>query len=238
MNYEYWRQHGVYFASDEQKIKDFLTNQYPNFNLEQVLSELEQAAAARQFEWDRVQIQVTTRGNLHIQHHFDPGNHDEEPLSLRRILMVPSDNGRRASHEEMILPESMQRKGLSRYLIRPYYNQYKVSGVDFIDAYAGANGGGYALARYGFDAVNQEDIIKILIRAQTLGIDSEALNILAEDVKRFYESNPHSAPFRIHEWSQTPFGEKLLAGTYWKAVLDLHNSDQLDIFEEYLDSEP
>jgi hypothetical protein len=237
MDYEHWRQRGVYFASDEQKINDFINLYYPGFDLGQVLYELDAVATKWNFSWDRIQLEFTTMGNLHVHHHYDTLNHDEEPLSLRRILRKPTESGRRVSHEEMIIPESLQRKGLSRSLIRPYYTQYKVSGVDCIDANAGDKGGGYALARYGFDATRQKDVISILQRATTLDIEQESIDILIDEAKLFYESHPPNTPFRIWEWSQTPFGETLLAGTYWNAVLDLHNSEQTSIFEEYLASE-
>ncbi|GAB3639143.1 hypothetical protein GCM10027422_47340 [Hymenobacter arcticus] len=236
MDFNRWRQKGVFFASDEEGISAFLENQYSGFDLEQILSELEAVATKWLFErgeWTRIQIGTTRAGSLHIEHYYDAGT-DEEPLSLRRILKNPSPTGRRASHEEMILPPSLQRKGLSRDLIRPYYKQYKAAGVDYIDAIAGDKGGGYALARYGFDAVKKWEVFNILEQGGERGIDLRFIAILTDEAEQFYASHPDNTPFRIWEWSQTPFGEKLLVGTQWDAVLDLHDAEQVSVFEEYL----
>lgn len=142
MDYEYWRQKSVCFASDEQEINTFLTEQHPGFDLGQVLADLDFTVNKQGFAWHRVQIELTAVGNLHILHQYDTLNFDEEPLSLRRVLRQPSADGRRVSHEEMVLPDSMQRQGLSRKLIRPYYEQYKAAKVDCVDVYATLSGGG------------------------------------------------------------------------------------------------
>jgi hypothetical protein len=238
MNYEYWRRQNVYFASNELEISDFLDKYYSGFDLDKLLRDLEQVAVARGFEWDTIQVEITPKGSLYIQHLHDTLNSDEEPLTLKRILKIPTEDGRRVSHEEMILPESMQRQELSRALMRPYYYQYRQASVDHIDTYAGDKGGGYAWARYGFDAARQADVMGILQRAHSLDIEPEAIDILEEDVIQFYESHPPDTPFRIWAWSQTPFAEKLLVGTYWKAVLDLHDLEQVSIFEAYLGLRP
>jgi hypothetical protein len=141
------------------------------------------------------------------------------------------------SHEEMVLPESMQKQGLSRKLIRPYYEQYKAAKVDYIDVHAALNGGGYAWAKYGFDAIDPTEVLAILTRARERNIDKESLDILAEDAAAFYAMHPLGTPFRISEWSRTPFAKELLLGTYWHGVLNLHDSEQVTTFEEYLYSE-
>lgn len=94
-----------------------------------------------------------------------------------------------------------------------------------------------AWAKYGFDAVDPAEVLAILARARTLDIDKEFLEILAEDVTAFYTAHPSGTPFRIRDWAQTPFAEKLLAGTTWRGVLNLHDSEQVATFEEYLYSE-
>lgn len=225
------------FASDEQKIGAFLTEQYPGFDLSQVLTALDLVAATHEFTWDSIRVELTALGNLHIQHQYDALNFDKKPLSLRRILRRPTANGRRVSHEEMVLPKSMQRQGFSRKLIRPYYEQYKAAKVDCIDVHAALNGGGYAWAKYGFDAVNPVEVLAILARARSLNIDKEFLDILAEDATAFYAMHPPDTPFRINDWARTPFAKELLVGTNWHGVLNLHNSEQVATFEEYLYSE-
>jgi len=58
---------------------------------------------------------------------------------------------------------------------------------------------------------------------------------LREDLEAFYNyKQPTAAPFPLENWARLPFGQKLLAGTYWKGVLDLHNPAQVQIFEAYL----
>lgn len=231
-------QQGVFFSSDKQAIASFLTTYYPGFDLPDVLRGLDRVADVWGFEWGQKSIGLGALGGLMIHHQYDnmdTGN-DEDSLLVRRILKKPTTNKKRISHEEMYLPPSMQQKGLSRHLILPYYQQYQNARIDFIDAQAGATGGGYALARYGFAAANKKEASSVLDeeRLSRLGVADDAIALLHEDLEGFYSSNPIDTPFLMWEWAQTSFAKELLMGTHWKAVLDLQNKAQKNIFESYL----
>jgi len=231
-------QQGVFFSSDKQAITSFLTTYYPGFDLSAVLYELDKVAKMWDFEWGQKSIGLGGLGGLMIHHQYDNLDTSDEAdcLLVRRILKPPTADKKRISHEEMYLPPSMQQKGLSRHLILPYYRQYANAKIDFIDAQAGATGGGYALARYGFAAANKKEATNVLDdeRLRRIGVDDDSIELLHEDLEEFYSSNPLESPFLMWEWAQTSFAKELLMGTHWKAVLDLQNKAQKSIFESYL----
>ena len=231
-SYETWKRKGVFWRSAPADIAHFLSSQFSGFDLFELLIDLEGVASKRQFEWTTIGIELMPSGNLRIEHQYDHLD-DAEPLILIRSLHC--DSPRRVSHEEMKLPARLQRQGLSRELIQPYYRQYRRANVALILVQAGRTGGGYAWAKYGFAALHQVEVIHILDTASERGIDDEAVMELREDLEAFYNyKQTTAAPFPLENWARLPFGEKLLAGTYWKGVLDLHNPAQVQIFEAYL----
>ena len=234
--FEQYRAIGVYFASDEALITRFLTEEFPGFDLFRVLHELEAVASKWGFEWGTRQVSVGGLGGLLIHHQYDDLEAGtQESLILKRTLKKLSpDAERRVSHEELFLPAAFQNRGLSRELILPYYAQYQAARVDRIDARAGAAGGGYALAKYGFAALNQHEVLAILTQGLVRGIDPAAINDLREQVEEFYRANAAPGLFPIWEWARTPFSKLLLRETNWLAALDMHNPAQRATFEAYL----
>lgn len=224
-----WQLKGVTWLSVPEAIAQFFTDYFPGFNLFELLTDLHTVVQGRGFEWTAVRIRLMESGNLRIEHEYD-NLEDEEPLSLIRTLHV--DMPRRASHEQMVLPPYLQRRGLSRELIQAYYRQYQQAHVELILIQAGLSGGGYAWAKYGFAATRREDVFRILDLAADRGIDSEAIQELRNDAQTYYRQN--STPFPIESWARLPFGEQLLVGTMWQGQLDLHNHEQVQIFEAYL----
>ena len=235
-DFEQCRASGVYFASDEELIARFLTEEFPGFDLFRVLHELEAVAARWGFEWGTRHVSVGSLGGLTIHHQYDDLENDtQESLTVRRILRKPvAAAGRRVSHEELFLPVVFQNRGLSRELVLPYYTQYKAARVDRIDARAGAAGGGYALAKYGYAATNQREVLAILTQGLARGIDPAAIADLREQAEEFYRTSALASLFPIWEWARTPFSKLLLRNTNWLAALDLHNPTQRATFEAYL----
>lgn len=227
--YTFWQRKGIAWLSAPETIHLFLSQHFPEFDLFGLLAELEQVAASTHFEWTRIQIRIMDSGNLRIEHQFD-NLIDEVPLSLIQTLLV--DLPRRAAHEEMVLPNHLQRQGLSRKLLLPYYRQYRTAGVERILVQAGLSGGGYAWARYGFAATSQVDVRKILATGENRGVARWQVEELLLDVDAFYAKS--AAPFPLESWARLPFGERLLAGTTWWGELDLRNPEQVQVFEAYL----
>lgn len=195
----------------------------------ELLADLQEIARNRGFEWTVVRVRLMDSGNLRIEHEYD-NLIDEEPLTLIRTLHI--DLPRRASHEQMILPDYFQRQGLSRELMAAYYRQYRQANVELVLVQAGLRGGGYAWAKYGFAAKQPSEVLRILDEASDRGIAAEAIQELREDARQYYAQN--TTPFPLESWARLPFGEKLLAGTVWQGELDLRNPAQVQVFEAYL----
>ena len=227
--YAEWEQKGVSWLSEPREIAHFIGTCFAGFDLLRLLTELEKVAINRQFEWTTIRVRLMDSGNLRIEHIYD-NLRDEEPLSLIRTLLVQAP--RRASHEEMILPDYLQRQGLSRELILPYYRQYQYADVESILIQAGLSGGGYAWAKYGFAATVPAEVYRILDTAPSRGIAPDLVEELRAELGAFYQRS--TEPFPLEPWAQLPFGEQLLAGTLWRGELNLRNPRQVEIFEAYL----
>jgi hypothetical protein len=236
MDFIHCKEHGVFFATVEAGVSEFLNSFYPDFDLDQVVQELEDVAKKWGFEWGRKHIEILPSGNLFIHYQYDDLLSDklDDSLTLKRILKKPDVHGRRVAHQEMFLPEGLQNQGLSRDLVHPFFVQYKKSKVDFIDAIAGDKGGGYALAKYGFAAVDKKEVFAIVEGAASRGVPQAVIDFLLEDANEFYNTHPLDSPFPMWEWAKSPHAKRLLRGTSWRAVLNLQDILQEGIFKTYL----
>ncbi|MVN79312.1 hypothetical protein GO988_23515 [Hymenobacter sp. HMF4947] len=236
MDFDYWKARGVFFKDTEQEIDEFLATHYPSFSLASILEELEQAASKWGFEWGMRHVYTLTSGNLFIHYQYDDMEKSEEEGSLvvRRILKQPDASGKRASHEQLYIPNGMQNQTASRDLLRPFYKQYIAADIDYIDAFASEEGGGYALAKYGFSAIEPKEVFTILDEAIERGIPAASIDILRNQAVEFYDTRPVGTPFPIWQWSKTPFAKALLRGTRWHAVLNFHDRLQAQTFKAYL----
>jgi hypothetical protein len=236
MDFDYWKAKGVFFKDTEQGIDEFLTTHYPGFGLASILEGLEQAANKWGFEWGSRQVYILASGNLFLHYQYDDMEKSEEEGSLvvRRILKQPDANGRRASHEQLYIPSSMQDQTASRDLLRPFYEQYVAASVDYIDAVASEKGGGYALAKYGFSAIEPKEVFTILDEAISRGVPAASVDILRNQAVEFYDNRPVGTPFPIWQWGKTPFAKILLRGTRWRAILNFHDRLQTETFKAYL----
>lgn len=219
-------------------VQEFIKKNYDGFDLEQVFTRLEAFSLDKQFEWTEISAEISSSGNLIVRHEYDNLDFSDRPLLLTVILNVAVDGSKVVELKEMFLPRNLQRQGLSAELLKPYYEQVRNAGVDFIRIEASDAGGGYAWAKYGFEAVNQSDLHSILERAETSTIEKPDIADLRTSLVKFYKNRPDTIPFPIRTWTSFPFSEELLTGTTWRGILNLKDDDVRNTFEEYLYNRP
>ena len=218
------------YDPDLESINQFIFLHFPGFDLHELLTQLEDVAVERSFTWTKRTVKLSDDGRLTIHHesYFSP-----ESLSLKRVLMQPAGD-KRVVHEEMIIPAHLQKKGLSRKFMLPYYEQYQKSGVDRISVYAAMKRGGYAWAKYGFAATNYNDVFRVLDEGYSKGILHDEIQELRSDANSFYIAHGYSTPFPIYLWAEATYGELLLTDSDWQGELNFNDSDQVDVFRTYL----
>lgn len=94
--------------------------------------------------------------------------------------------------------------------------------------------GGYAWAKYGFVAVNYEEVFAVLDEGMSKGVPYDTIHKLRAGLVRFYSRHGYHTPFPMQTWADTRYGELLLSGSDWEGILDLNDADQIDTFETYL----
>lgn len=228
----------VKYRPSSVEVHEFVKNHYEGFSLKHIFFQLEILSAGWGFQWTKVSAEIASSGNLILSHEYDDSDIDDRPLLLKITLKLPVDGLKVVTHDEMILPHRLQQKGLSAELIKPYYEQYRKSGVDFIHILASDTGGGYVWAKYGFRAIYKKDLHGILARPETVAITSEVIGNLHLTITNFYKTRSDTVPFPIRAWTPFSFSKELLMGTTWHGILDLNDAEHRQFFEDYLCSRP
>lgn len=218
------------YSPNLEAVISFLQGHFAGFNIYELLRELDNIASRRGFVWSTIQVTLSEEQELQIHHEVA---FPLRPLSLIRRLPCP-EGERRVVHEEMVIPPGFQKQGLSGDFMKAYYEQYKHSKVDVISVYASMEKGGYAWAKYGFAAVNYEEVFAVLDEGLSKGIPHDEIQKLRNGLGYFYSINDYSTPFPMQTWAETRYGETLLSGSDWEGILNLNDDEQVDTFETYL----
>ncbi len=137
-------------------------------------------------------------------------------------------------HSLFELAENLQGKGTSKKVLNAFYDQYLRLGVTDIDVFANIDVGGYTWCRYGFCA-KQKEVLELLsdIKKSHSELYSEWAQ-MAEIVSDFYDKHDSSALFPMNLLTDVPNAKNMLKGKSWHGFLDLTDTVQRKIFEEYL----
>lgn len=132
-------------------------------------------------------------------------------------------------HSFFSLDEGLQKRGISRDIMRALYMRYQHLGVRYITLTANKGIGGYAWAKYAFSAIDKDEAIKAVLDKPGA---KEALSV----IDRYYQDNllKASAPFPMNKLLVLPQAKLLLLGSYWEGVLDLFDEEQVKGFKKYL----
>ena len=213
-------------------LEDFMTKEFTNFDLVSLLKELEVSFTpttnlkiTREISYDNHQpvLHISYRNNFSA---------DEDALIFDRQFSR-SQTGINVNHNLCVLPLQYQGKGIIKKVFQISLQQYINMNAKTIHVYAGLNAGGHVWARYGFVAVNKEEVEAILNDAK-----KHLSNVEYEPVERifnkYYSKSPHGKAFPMTLWAKLDFMTPILIGARWHGEINLDNSIQLRNFIDYV----
>lgn len=153
-----------------------------------------------------------------------------EVFELNRIF-VENRGKTTVIHDMMRIPESLQGKGMSKMLFRPMLKQYLCMDADMVELYANMEVGGYAWARYGFNAFSRDEVLMAIKSSEA---NDEIKALAKEYLNRFYTSNPKDFPFPMNLLASQSYGKELLLNTGWNGHLNLKDKKQVRRLMHYI----
>ena len=153
-------------------------------------------------------------------------------FKLTRTFYQRSDGSWEVHHSLFKLKQEIQGKGISREILKGLYDEYKRMGVRYITLDANLDIGGYAWARYGFNANSKRHALAPMNLCRNKGVRKAAQKVIDD----YYQINglPDWAEFPMHILTEKIWGRSYLLGSSWSGVLDLMNAEQVATFEGYL----
>lgn len=153
-------------------------------------------------------------------------------FTLSRQFIQHAD-GLEVHHSLLTLAKRVQGKGLTKKLFKELYSRYQRIGARYLTVDANIDIGGYAWAKYGFQANNMQEILDAI----SMGNGSSDTKVKAQNfVRNYYQKNKLQAsePFPTKLLAEQPWGKEALMGSYWSGTIDLENEVQKSVFEHYL----
>lgn len=130
-------------------------------------------------------------------------------------------------HAFFNMPESLQKFGISKDVLKSYYKQYNKSNINSMELVANLEVGGYAWARYGFSAP-KEQVAHLISTFRTL--KSDAMQVFDS----YFQLYPEATKFPMNLLSDINGMRANLLGTKWEGSLNLKDPIAKQIFEDYL----
>lgn len=179
-------------------------------------------------EFDKAKIEIKSKrlyifpnGNASLS--YEGKNDKQEEFYMKRSFRKEGDGPVYVYHDSLLIPKSLQGKGLGKEIFKSLYRQYKRANVQYVALKANLDVGGYAWARYGFSA-NVEDVL------QAIQPNKNALRIF-----RAWEAvHPQEKLFPMNLIAREKFGKEVLLGSHWNGILDMQNENVIKYFERFI----
>lgn len=150
---------------------------------------------------------------------------------IQRAFGREKDGTFTVEHRYFEIEKTLQGKGLSKTVLRTFYEEYRAMGVDKIGVHANIDVGGYTWARYGFQAESRNDV-KYAIKWGALNPTQKGY--IEKMIDDWYSTRPDDSPFPIKKIADLTYGRTALLGQDWMGTLDLRDAAQRAVFEKYL----
>lgn len=173
-------------------------------------------------------LEFTDEGEVKLKY-FGTSS-EGNPFQMERNFM--SKNGKvTIYHEELVIPDELQDKGLGKMLFKPMLQQYLAMGADEVELVANMDIGGYAWARYGFSTRNYFKANEIFMFTEA----SKEVQKMAQDyLDAYYSALPKETPFPMKLLAAQPYGKELLINTFWDGFLNLKDRRQVNYTKRYI----
>jgi hypothetical protein len=216
----------------DQKLENLLPSLLPNFNLPSLLDVVEKHfAPTTSLPIKRRIIYRDPSQSLQVLFHNLTNEIDEVVVFDRTFYKQKGELF--VDHNHCIVPKNYQGIGLIKPVFQASLQQYVNMDIRKIIVRAALGSGGYVWARYGFVAVNRNEVEKILKDAHNkLSVNNFKL---AEKIfKKYYLDYPTGTNFPMILWTRLPAMKDILCGSEWYGELDLHNPEQIRNFSNYV----
>lgn len=147
-------------------------------------------------------------------------------------------------HETLSIPYELQKKGFAKKLMKHDFDLYKKIGVSKVELLANDTVGGYAWAKYGFEALKQSVEDVLLNESDSNSFVSKLPENIAADMEYLYnmytEAYPKAKYFPMHLWvnyggeEQQEIIKEALLDTHWMGSIDLNNSESMERLYSYI----
>lgn len=148
-----------------------------------------------------------------------------------RMFYRDRDGTTYVEHSLFEVDAQYQGKGLSKAVLRAFYEQYRAIGIDRMEVHANIDVGGYTWARYGFQANSRSDVQYAINWNQLNPTQQGYIRKMIED---WYSTRPDDSPFPIKKIADLTYGRTALLGRDWFGTIDLRDASQREVFERYL----
>lgn len=194
-------------------------------NPDKMLSAIEQKANSIGSNVTRIRIDIPSQGNLARIRMEGDG------WECSRGFKRGEDGVLTVEHRLFEVDKDYQGKGLSKAVLRAFYEEYRAVGVDKITVHANIDVGGYTWARYGFQADSRNDVKYAVNWSELNPTQSKHIQQMIDD---WYATRPEDSPFPIKKIADLTYGRTALLGRDWFGTIDLRDSAQREVFEKYL----
>ncbi len=210
----------------------FLKKEFPNFNLVNLLQEVEATfTPTTKLTISRIIYCQDTPPKMRVLY-INDFTKDDDALIFDREF-VKSAKGVEINHSYCVIPETHQKKGLVKTVFKVSLQEYVNMGAKKINVHAGLSGGGHVWARHGFVAIDPAEVKAILDDAQK-HLKTAELTPVKHIFEKYYKDYPGGKAFPMILWAKIDFMKDILRGSDWHGEIDLRNKEQFTNFIEYV----
>ncbi len=222
----------IKFSGSLPLFEDFVAQEFPNFDIYSLLSELEKSfTPTTNLTITREISYCYEPPALQISYINNFATDDEALVFDRKFLRLQT--GIIVDHNMCVLPLQYQGKGLLKKVFQISLQQYINMGAKTIHVYAGLNGGGHVWARHGFVAVNKEEV-KVILDDAKMHLSKVEYVPVERIFSTYYSKSPLGKDFPMRLWAMLDTMKPILRGARWHGVVNLDNSIQLRNFTDYV----
>lgn len=213
-------------------FEKFMQRFFPNFNLISLLTVLENNfTATTQTNIKRLIYFDDINKLLKIEYKNEFINEDDALLFIREF--INKDGIIEINHKYCVIPKNSRNNGLIKPVFQESLQQYVSMNARKILLQAGLSGGGYAWAKYGFVAINKNELDAILFKAK-LALNRNDFAVVKKIYDIYYMKKPNGKSFPIDLWASLDYMKLILMGSDWHGELDLKNKEQFRNFKNYV----
>jgi hypothetical protein len=222
----------VIYGHGNKSLEDFLNEVFPNFNILSLVEVVEKSFNSTTTATIERSIEFNgTSKKLVLNYNNDADNIDDALVFVRQFSKISRSIV--IEHKYCIIPKGFRGQGLIKPVFQESLQQYINCDARKIIVHAALSDGGYTWAKYGFRAIDREEMTVILHKARTV-LDTKEFRDCEKIFYGYYTKNPTGKSFPINLWAAFDFMKPVLRESVWHGELDLKNELHLNKFREYV----